>query len=175
MTDRGLPVRHNAGPTIRGVTPRGTVKRNTSRSRWKCPACGSLNVQIRLPVWFREYADGCLVETSVDEEADPQAFYCEDCHACESDAPTPSEDMPSACPGGVFTRDFHGYYQYRTSSAGPWLFYVCGFSGAAHADGTDSECRVLRTDGRSEAAIRIDSQGRIRIRGRLYSRRRWTH
>jgi hypothetical protein len=79
--------RHNSGPTLRATAPRAVVRENSPHSRWQCPACCSVNVQIRLPVWFREYLDGELVEVSIDEEADPDAYYCADCFACEAGSP----------------------------------------------------------------------------------------
>jgi hypothetical protein len=84
--------RFHAAATIRGICARGTVTQNTSQSRWKCRACGSHRVQIRLPVWFTEYADGSLVQVNVDEEADPEHWYCERCFACELGSPVLVED-----------------------------------------------------------------------------------
>lgn len=98
-TRAGTPVRRSPGPTLRGQTPRGTVQHNSQHSRWKCPKCGSINVQVSLPVWFREYQDGCLVEISVDEEADPSGWYCEDCTECEAGSPILTEEERSSAPG----------------------------------------------------------------------------
>jgi hypothetical protein len=176
-----VPIRHNGGPALRGQSPRGTVSENTSRSRWKCPDCGSQNVQIRLPVWFSEYQDGELVEVSIDGEADPQAYYCEDCFACENGFPVLFEaEAPAAVPPATpaaktMTRDFHGYFQCRTGGIGPWRFYVCGFSGPPHANGTDSLCRLLRSDGTNEDCVPIDDTGHVTILGRKYGRDRWDH
>lgn len=75
------------GPTIRAQTGRATVTENTSRSRWRCPNCGSEKVQISLPVWFREYADGELVEVEVDAEAEIRWWYCDDCDESDDGAP----------------------------------------------------------------------------------------
>lgn len=176
-----VPMRHHGGPTLRGQSLRGTVRENSQRSRWQCPHCGSENVQIRLPVWFTEYQDGELVEVSIDEEADPEAYYCADCYACENGSPVLIETQaPDATPRTPpdpqsVTRDFHGYHQCRTDGSGPWRFYICGFSGPLHANGTNSLCRVLRFDGTSEACVPIDAQGRITILGRKYGRHRWDH
>jgi hypothetical protein len=163
-----VPMRHHGGPTLIGQSPRGTIERNSQRSRWKCPQCGSPKVQIRLPVWFTEYQDGELVQVNIDEEADPEAYYCERCYACEKGAPVLIETETQ-------TRDFHGYSQFRVGGVGPWRFYVCGFSGAPHGNGTDSMCRVLRSDGTSEARVPIDEEGRLTILGRKYGRDRWDH
>lgn len=65
--------------TICAQSPRGTVTENTSRGRWRCPECKSENVQISLPVWFREYADGELRQVDIDAEADPLWWICDDC------------------------------------------------------------------------------------------------
>ena len=67
--------------TICAQSNRGTVEENTSQSRWKCPHCGSEDIQIALPVWFREYADGELrqVDNGIDGEADPLYWACGDC------------------------------------------------------------------------------------------------
>ena len=94
-----VPLRQVAGPTIRGQSPRGFARANTSRSRWQCPTCGSERIQVRLPVWFTEYADGTLIQTNLDEEADPQAWYCEACFECESGEPSLVEvDSPTLPP-----------------------------------------------------------------------------
>jgi len=48
-------------------------------SRWACPECGSLQVQISLPAWHVETTDGQLVFVETDAEADPRSWYCEEC------------------------------------------------------------------------------------------------
>jgi hypothetical protein len=40
-----------------------------------------------LPVWFTETVDGHLTQVNIDEEADPQGWYCENCFECEEGAP----------------------------------------------------------------------------------------
>ena len=175
-TTGAAPMRSYNGPTLRAQSPRGTVRENSPHSRWTCPACGSADVQVRLPVWFREYQDGELVEVSIDSEADPQAYYCGDCFACESGSPVRAEGSPAAIAvPKKLTRDFRGYYQFRSGKNGSWQFYVCGFSGPPHANGTDSLCRVLRSDGTTAACVPIDAAGHITILGRKYGRNRWHH
>jgi hypothetical protein len=90
--------RHNSGPTLRATSPRGVVRENSRHPRWQCPACGSANVQVRLPVWFTEYLDGELIEVSIDEEADPQAYYCADCFASEAGSPVLVEAAGTPAP-----------------------------------------------------------------------------
>jgi hypothetical protein len=48
-------------------------------SRWKCPKCGSENVQVAIPTWYRESSDGTLTFVNTDEEADPLYWVCDDC------------------------------------------------------------------------------------------------
>lgn len=48
-------------------------------SRWKCPECGSHDVQISLPTWYREKTDGQLEFVETDAEADVMWWYCPDC------------------------------------------------------------------------------------------------
>lgn len=55
--------------------------------KWKCPKCGSTDVQISLPAWFTEDADGNLTHKSTDEEADVAAWYCEDCNDSDHGEP----------------------------------------------------------------------------------------
>jgi hypothetical protein len=50
-------------------------------SRWKCRECGSHEVQISLPAWYHEDADGRLQYVQVDAEAEPMYWYCDSCQA----------------------------------------------------------------------------------------------
>lgn len=52
-----------------------------SQSRWKCPDCGSGNVEISLLSWYRETTDGNLVHVSADYESEPHSWICQDCAA----------------------------------------------------------------------------------------------
>lgn len=56
-------------------------------SKWKCPACGSTDVEIALPAWFRETQDGHLMHTSTDVEAEPLYWICNACDESERGAP----------------------------------------------------------------------------------------
>lgn len=56
------------------------------KSKWCCPECGSLDVQVSLPSWFRETDTGDLEYVEVDGEADIRAWYCDDCgESCEGE------------------------------------------------------------------------------------------
>ncbi len=48
-------------------------------SRWKCPSCGSHDVQVSLPTWYRETSEGNLVMVNTDGEASVQYWHCEAC------------------------------------------------------------------------------------------------
>jgi len=76
--------------------------------------------------------------------------------------------------GGSEIRNYDGYFQSR-EAGGAWRFYVCGFSGPPLPDGSDSQCRVLRWDGSSEAQVSMDLQGRIHLCGEAFDRARWDH
>lgn len=57
-------------------------------SKWRCPLCEGSNVQISLPVWFLETQDGGLHRAeSADSDADPLAWFCEDCDECGPGVP----------------------------------------------------------------------------------------
>jgi rubredoxin len=56
-------------------------------SKWKCRECGSINVQISLPTWYRESQDGDLMLVDTDYEADPIYWYCEDCDTSDNGSP----------------------------------------------------------------------------------------
>ena len=60
------------------TTPKVTDTRARA-SRWACPACGSRDVEIALPAWFRETDGFTLDQTSVDAEADILYWACNDC------------------------------------------------------------------------------------------------
>ena len=55
-------------------------------SRWKCRQCGSRNVEVSYPAWFREGTDYSIELIEPDNEADPLWFYCEDCEANDASA-----------------------------------------------------------------------------------------
>lgn len=61
-------------------------------SKWKCPACGSHNVQISLPTWYKETQDGQLEAVEVDSEADVLWWWCEDCDESELGEPNRSQE-----------------------------------------------------------------------------------
>lgn len=60
-------------------------------SRWRCPCCKSLNVQVSLPTWYHEsrlpsgMTELHFVET--DSEADISWWFCEDCEETDSGQP----------------------------------------------------------------------------------------
>ena len=51
-----------------------------NESRWRCPNCGSDDVQISLPTWYRETRDCELVFVETDEAADPTWWWCQSCN-----------------------------------------------------------------------------------------------
>lgn len=62
------------------------------RLRWECPECGSGDVLIALPYWYREYAPingGAweLVPEELDEGAAPLYWACGHCYASGDGAP----------------------------------------------------------------------------------------
>ena len=56
-------------------------------SRWKCPKCGSTDVQVSLPTWYRETSGGTLVMVDPDGEASVQYWYCEECEESSAGEP----------------------------------------------------------------------------------------
>ena len=68
------------------LIPNPSARKSAARPRWQCPECGSTNVQIALPAWCRETADG-LEFVDTDEEADPLWWICEDCDEAGQGAP----------------------------------------------------------------------------------------
>lgn len=48
-------------------------------SRWGCPDCGSRDVEVAYPAWYREGKDLALKPTSVDSEAEPLYWACNNC------------------------------------------------------------------------------------------------
>lgn len=56
-----------------------------SAPRWKCPECGSKNMQISLPAWH----------TETDEEADVM-WWCPDCNATGHGEPIDRNDKEEA-------------------------------------------------------------------------------
>ena len=60
-------------------------------SRWRCPCCKSLNVQISLPTWYYETTAHDLDFVETDSDADISWWYCEDCS--ETDSGTPNDTL----------------------------------------------------------------------------------
>ena len=58
-----------------------------SKSRWVCPHCGSENVQISLPTWYKEDTAYQLTFVNTDSEAHVLWWYCEDCEETDSGFP----------------------------------------------------------------------------------------
>ncbi len=55
-------------------------------ARWRCPECHTSDIQIALPVWFKE--EGLVLEQiQIDEEADPIYWLCNGCEADGQGAP----------------------------------------------------------------------------------------
>jgi rubrerythrin len=72
--------------------PDDAATQREPRPRWKCPSCGSTNVQISLPTWYRETDDYALEMVDTDSEADISYWFCEDCDSSESGEP--DENIP---------------------------------------------------------------------------------
>ena len=64
---------------------------SVSDSRWKCPRCGSTDVQVSLPTWYRETSGGTLVLVNTDGEAEVQYWHCEACEEGGSGEPAREE------------------------------------------------------------------------------------
>ena len=64
---------------------------NVPDSRWKCPKCGSTDVQVSLPTWYRETSGGTLVMVNTDGEAEVQYWHCETCEEGGSGEPARAE------------------------------------------------------------------------------------
>lgn len=67
--------------------------KNTTNSRWMCPVCSSPDVQIALPVWFRETRGFDLQQQQVDEGAEPIRWICGHCEAWGSGEPARYRDI----------------------------------------------------------------------------------
>lgn len=64
-------------------------------SKWKCPECGSTDVQVSLPAWHTETEDGSLTYVETDAEASIAYFYCPSCGASEAGEPSrTTKDKP---------------------------------------------------------------------------------
>lgn len=59
-------------------------------NRWKCPKCGSDNVEVCYPAWFKESTDFDLTFVEADTEADIRAWYCPDCNDSDEGEPDKS-------------------------------------------------------------------------------------
>ena len=68
------------------LIPNPNGHKDGARPRWECPECGSRNVQIALPAWYRETANG-LSFVDTDEGADPLWWYCVDCERSDTGKP----------------------------------------------------------------------------------------
>lgn len=64
-----------------------TAKIKLEDRRWKCPECGSVNVQIGLPAWHYEGKDCELEYIETDFEAQIMWWYCESCKESGDGAP----------------------------------------------------------------------------------------
>jgi len=64
-----------------------TDSTSTSNSRWKCPHCGSPDVQIGLPAWHTESKDFEVRYVETDLEADIMWWYCPNCDESGSGQP----------------------------------------------------------------------------------------
>jgi hypothetical protein len=60
---------------------------STAPPRWRCPKCGSTDVEISLPVWFVETQDLHLQQRDIDGEADPLWWFSNHCEATDTDTP----------------------------------------------------------------------------------------
>jgi hypothetical protein len=60
-------------------------------SRWRCPHCKSLHVQVSFPTWYHESinvgGDTDLLFVETDAEADISWWYCEDCDESDDGQP----------------------------------------------------------------------------------------
>lgn len=63
-------------------------EKSVQHLKWKCPACGSPDIQISLPTWFHEYENGSLEMVEPDAEADIKWFYCETCDFTDDGEPS---------------------------------------------------------------------------------------
>ena len=56
-------------------------------SRWACPQCGSKDVEIALPMWFRESDAYDLSPCHLDDDSDPLFWLCNTCEASDKGSP----------------------------------------------------------------------------------------
>jgi hypothetical protein len=80
---------------IRAVLAEVNAPRPHAESRWACPKCKSLNVQVALPAWHRETAGLNLEFVETDAEADVLFWFCEDCEESDSGMPTDTLAPPA--------------------------------------------------------------------------------
>lgn len=57
------------------------------KSRWKCPECGSHNIQVVVRAWFKESSDFELHFLEVDQEAEISEWLCTDCEVSDTGKP----------------------------------------------------------------------------------------
>lgn len=80
--------------------------------------------------------------------------------------------------GQGVARNWRGYFRYSESGRGIGAFYVSGFSGPPHPDGTDSTAHVMmiREDGTEYTEPHtITESGMLIIGNARYSRNHWNH
>lgn len=56
-------------------------------SRWMCPECRSLDVQVSYPTWYRETQDYRTTFIETDEGAEPLWWFCNDCQESGDGSP----------------------------------------------------------------------------------------
>ena len=86
---------------------------------------------------------------------------------------------PMETKGNWERRNFHGYLQtrerYDSGRKGTWSFYVTGFTGPQHADGSESIGNVLMADEKTKTACPISERGILTVLGRRYDSHHWDH
>lgn len=91
ISDRKHPAWDRAKEAIRRLTGgTATATRAPARaraSRWACPKCGSHNVQVALPAWFREAPGLDLEYVEADGDADVLFWSCGSCEESDSGEP----------------------------------------------------------------------------------------
>jgi hypothetical protein len=80
---------------IRAALAEVNAPRPRAESRWACPKCKSLNVQVALPAWHHESAGLNLTYVETDGEAEVLYWFCEDCEESDSGEPTDTLAPPA--------------------------------------------------------------------------------
>jgi hypothetical protein len=88
-----IPVSLEGALALRDALDKAILGATRGQSRWCCPNCHSLNVQVSFPTWFRETPDFTLLYCEVDGEADIQWWYCEDCDETGDGAPMEASEL----------------------------------------------------------------------------------